>query len=80
MRGRTKVAEEAIQGIDELKLAFRDPDHAAAFLPCGPNAPAETWGSSETIFATLLSYFLRGTDSVTHCHKSYYRQVMLLEN
>lgn len=51
-RGRTKVAEEAIQGIDEPKLAFRVPDHAAAFPPCGPNAPAETWGSSETIFTT----------------------------
>jgi hypothetical protein len=48
MRGMTKVAEEAIQGIDEPKLAFRDPDHAAALPPCGPNAPAETWGSSET--------------------------------
>ena len=77
MRGRTKVAEEAIQGIDEPKLAFRDPDHAAAFPPCGPNAPAETWGSSETICTTLLDYFPRGTDSVAHCHKSYYKQVIL---
>jgi hypothetical protein len=77
MRGRTKVAEEAIQGIDEPKLAFRVPDHAAAFPPCGPNAPAETWGSSETIFTTLLDYFLRGIVSVAYCHKSYHKQVML---